>query len=229
MLNVPVDAVENRMLRFILPGLAALALGVTAAPASAQIASGYSGWSDGGVASMGNEETWQALRVFGSCYARVSTAQALQLLATEPGTQAERNAVRMAIRAPENCWGYVSRVRAPYFLLRGAVAEGLWKRRIEIPTNLRLAAPARGADSRNFYESARCFTAAHGDQARALLETPLGSRREREVAGAILSGTFGACVPSEVGTFTLPPVMVRYFIVEALLRLSSATTPPGQR
>ncbi len=218
-------AVEKRMPRRILFGLAACALGLAVMPpgASAQIAGGYSGWSAGGV------DTAQALRVFGTCYARVKPAEAVQLLATEPGSQSERQAVLAAIRGPENCWGYVVRVRAPYFLLRGAVAEGLWKRHVEIPESLRASAP-RGAESRNFYDSARCFAAVHGDQARALLQTPLGSGRERDAARAILANGFTDCVPSSVGSFSLPPVMVRYFLVEALLRLPSTTTATaGQR
>jgi hypothetical protein len=230
MLNVPVDAVENRMPRGILSGMAALALGLTAGPASAQIAPGYSGTSDGGTVYMGSEEVWQALRVFGSCYARLSTPQALQLLANEPGTQGERDAVRLAIRDPQNCFGYVSRVRAPYSFLRGAVAEGLWKRRIDIPAALRRAAPVRGADSRNIHESARCVAAAHGDQVRALLATPLGSRRERDATAAFVSGPFRQCAPPEAGAFTLAPIMVRYLLAEALLRLPSPyTVPAGQR
>src|SRR5690242_9446879 len=70
-------------------GISALTLGTTAPGASAQIAPGYSGFSGGGIEYMGNEEVWQALRVFGSCYARVNAAHALELLGHEPGTPGE--------------------------------------------------------------------------------------------------------------------------------------------
>ena len=225
MFTLPVDAVGNRMPRRILPAMAAMGLAVmVAAPASAQIAPGYSGSSDGGVDYMGNEEVWQALRVFGTCYARVNAPHALELIATEPGTQAERNAVRRAIRDPQNCFGYVSRVRAPYATLRGAVAEGLWRRRVAIPTALRQAPPAPGAESRNLYEAARCVAATQGDQIRGLLATSMGSRGEREAAGALLSGPFRRCVPSEVGTLTMSPMSIRYLLAEALLRLPSSAS-----
>ena len=210
-------------------GMSSLFLGMNAQGASAQIAPGYSGSSDGGTVYMGNEEIWQALRVFGSCYARLSTAHALELLGNEPGTQGERDAVRRAIRDPQNCFGYVSRVRAPYAWLRGAVAEGLWKRRVAIPTTLLRGAPARGTESRNIHDSARCVAAAHGDQVRALLATSIGSRGERETAEALLSGPFMRCVPPEVGALILSPLMVRYMLAEALLRLPSSTATAGQR
>lgn len=199
--------------------------GLAGAAAQAQIAPGYSGISGGGTSYMGDEETLQALRVFGACYARVSAPQALQLIATQPGTPAERIAVRQAIRSPQNCFGYVSRVRAPYFVLRGAVAEGLWKRRVQFPENLRQAAPAQGADSRDIYEAARCFAAAHGDRVRALLATQLGSRGEREAVGEIMSGPFRQCVPADAGAIDLQPIQARYVLVEALLRLPAS--PPA--
>lgn len=224
MFTLPVDAVGNRVPRRIMLGMAALALGVTTAPAMAQIAPGYSGSSDGGVDYMGNEEIWQALRVFGTCYARVNAPHALELIGTEPGTQAERDAVRRAIRDPQNCFGYVVRVRAPYATLRGAVAEGLFRRRVAIPAALRQAPPARGTESRNIYEAARCVAAAQGDRVRGLLATSMGSRGEREAASALLSGPFRQCVPPEAGTLAMSPMYVRYLLAEALLRLPATAS-----
>jgi hypothetical protein len=205
-------------------GISALKLGATAQGAAAQIAPGYSGFSGGGIEYMGNEEVWQALRVFGSCYARVNAAHALELLGHEPGTPGERAAVMRAIRDPQNCFGYVSRVRAPYAILRGAIAEGLWKRRVAIPATLQRGPPARGAESRNLQEAARCVAAAHGEQVRALLATAIGSRGEREAANALLAGPFFQCVPPDVRELSVSPLMARYYLVEALLRLPSANT-----
>lgn len=215
--------------RGAIAGISTLVFGMAAPGASAQIAPGYSGTSGGGVVYMGDEEIWQALRVFGTCYARVNPAHALELIATEPGSEEERNAVRRAIRDPQNCFGYVSRVRAPYATLRGAVAEGLFRRRVAIPAALHRAPPARGTDSRNMHDSARCVAAAHGDRVRALLATAIGSRAEREAVAAFLSGPLWQCVPAEVGEFDMSPLMARYLLAEALLRLPPATQTAGQR
>ena len=55
------------------------------------------------------------------------------------------------------------------------------------------------------------------------------SRAEREATASLMSGPFPRCVPAEVGAFRLSPLMVRYLLAEALLRLPPATQTAGQR
>ena len=227
MFNPPVGAVGKRMPFGALAALATLALGLTAQGASAQLAPGYSGTSSEGRMFVGNEETWQTLRVFGACYARLNPPRALEIIAAEPGSAQERETFRRVMTGPQDCMGYVRRMRAPFAYMRGAIAEGLCKRNVAVPESLRRAPPARGADSHSVAESAGCVAATRAEQVRALLATPLGSRRERDAAQAVMRDAFPACMPSGVSV-DLSPALVRYALAEALLRLPS-TSATGQR
>jgi len=200
-----------------------------AVPASAQIASGYSGTTDGGQRTLaGDERTWQILRVYGACFARNHTAQAFAILAAEPNTTAETEALRQAMADPmQYCLGYTRRMRAPRAYLRGAIAEGLLKRGTLLPADLVLAPPPPGAEFRHLNAPARCYAAAHPDRVRALLETPLGSRSEAEAANAILRGGFAQCLPERARRWPIEPTRLRYLLAEALLRMRPAAGARG--
>ena len=197
---------------------AAGAVVLTAASASAQIAPGQSGSSTTMVFT-DNGEAFRTLNAFAACYARQNTARALELIATEPATREEAQTYRRLFsRDNRSCLGENTELRMPVAMVRGAIAEGLYKNRIALPANLVQSAPAPG-EVRTLSEAARCYTATHREQVRALVEqTTAGSRREFEALGEI-AGDFFQCVPETARGRRFDPTQVRFRLAEALLRL----------
>lgn len=165
------------------------------------------------------EEAMRTLAVFGTCYARLNTDEALALIATEPASREEAETYRRLFRRDnQSCLGEATEMRLPIALVRGAIAEGLYKRRVPLPANLSQTAPAAG-EVRTLSEAARCYTVGHREQVRSLLEqTPLGSRREYDALSA-MAGDFFQCVPETARGRRFDPTQVRFRLAEALLRL----------
>ncbi|MEA3042510.1 MAG: hypothetical protein QOJ53_2329 [Sphingomonadales bacterium] len=211
-------------------GIAALlAAGLTHQAASAQVGAGYSGSSS--MTTFDNEEGMRTLGVFGICYASNNLTDALALIATEPGSRAEADTYRRLFRRDsQSCLGEATELRVPVSLVRGAIAEGLYKRGAALPANLALAAPAAGAPIRTLSEAARCYIAAHRDEARALVERiPPGGRRELAALNA-MAPAFFRCVPDTARGRSFDATLIRFRLAEALFRMAPA--PPaaaGQR
>ena len=197
---------------------AAGAVVLTAASASAQIAPGQSG-SSSTIVFTDNGEAFRTLNAFAACYARLNSARALELIATEPATREEAQTYRRLFsRDNMSCLGENTELRMPVAMVRGAIAEGLYKGGIALPPNLVQAAPAPG-EVRTLSEAARCYTATHREQVRVLVEqTTAGSRREFEALGEIAGGFF-QCVPETARGRRFDPTQVRFRLAEALLRL----------
>ena len=203
------------------PLAAGAALVAVAAPASslAQLAPGFSGSSS--TSYMDANEYWRTLRSFGACFARESESMAVALLATEPDSKAERELYKQITGREKNqpCLTDTS-MYVPAPLLRGAVVEGLYKRGVALPAELRLAPPA--AEVRTLGEAARCYAARHRSEVEALIAgTAPGSKKELAALSA-MAPRFYACLPAKAQKLTFNPTQVRYRLAEALLRMPAA-------
>ena len=209
--------VAGRLTRRLAVG-AALVLAALAQAAPAQIAPGYSGTSST-MTFADNGEAFRTLNAFASCYARQNSARALELIATEPATREEAETYRRLFRRDNmSCLGENTELRMPVALVRGAIAEGLYKRGIALPPQLVQLAPAPGS-VRTLSEAARCLTASHRDLVQALVDgTMPGSRAEFEALSA-LAGDFIACVPETARGRRFDPTQIRFRLAEALLRM----------
>jgi len=229
--EIPQRAQGRRPGRGLLFGVAALAAGSFAAQrAPAQLPSGYSGSST--LENVEGEEAYRALRAFGACYASRNTAEALSLIATEPASREETETYRRLFRREVQCLGTEENtdMRAPLPMVRGAIAEGLYRNRALLPANLALAAPAPGAQIRKLSEVARCYTAAHREQVRALVEeTVPGSRQEYRMLGGMIRD-FSLCLPDSARGRRFIATQLRYSFAEALYRMPApGPVPPGRR
>ena len=191
---------------------------LTAASASAQIAPGQSGSSTTMVFT-DNGEAFRTLNAFAACYARQNTTRALELIATEPATREEAPTYRRLFsRDNMSCLGEDTELRMPVAMVRGRSPRACTRGGIALPPNLAQAAPAPG-EVRTLSEAARCYTATHREQVRALVEqTAAGSRREFEALGEIAGDLF-QCVPETARGRRFDPTQVRFRLAEALLRL----------
>jgi hypothetical protein len=205
---------------------AAVAIGASmAAPAAAQLAPGRSGSST--MQYVGGEEVWRDVEAFGACYAGTERKDALKLIATEPGSRAEAETYRELFRKPyQSCLGDIVELRAPHTMIRGAIAEGLYRKGIPLPPELALPAP-QPAQVRNLAGAARCYVAMHPDEARRLLETGPGSRKEHDAVVSLMP-EFGKCVP-EQAKFGFAATLIRYRIAEALYRTGAATRAAAEK
>lgn len=215
--------------RFSVIGLAALIAGGGAGQdAAAQIAAGVSGSST--TTTMDDGEAWRTLRAFGHCYSSRNLAGALALIATEPGSRAEAETYRRLFRGDSQCLGGSTELAMPVAMVRGAIAEGLYRNRAALPANLALAAPVAGVPIRRFSEAARCYAATHRDQVRSLVETTAPGSRQELAAMNDMASDFFRCLPEVARSRRLNPTQVRYLVAEALLRLpTSPSASAGRR
>jgi hypothetical protein len=197
-----------------------------AQPASAQLAPGRSGSST--TKYLSSEESMVALVVFGRCYAKQQPEKALRLIATEPTSRAEAQIyIELFRKSDEACLGDVSSMSMDLPLIRGAIAEGLYRSNIALPPALMQTAPAP-AEVRNLAGAARCYAAAHRQEVRTLLaETKVGSRKEFDAVSKLMPD-FYKCVPGGA-KFNFSATVIRFRLAEALLRTSVATTPTAAK
>jgi hypothetical protein len=197
--------------------LAAVAAAGTATAAAAQIASGYSGHSS--MTYMGEEEVWDTVSTFGTCYAGTSRREALMLIATEPNSAAETETYRKLFRKPyQSCLGDVTSLSVPVSMVRGAIAEGLYRKKVPLPANLLQSVPAPGK-IHNLSQASLCYVAGHAEKARALIaSTRAGSKKEFEAVMALMPD-FSQCIPAGARNVQFDATQIRFRLAEALLRL----------
>ena len=200
--------------------LAALAAAVLAAPgAPAQIAPSRSGSSSTTV--MADDESWRTVVAFGNCFAGRYPDQVLALMATVPGSAAEVRVYRRVFRRRASACLVDTELRMPRWIVRGAVVEGLFRRGVELPANLVQAAPAPGT-ARTLTGAALCYAAAHPERVRALVAgSRAGGRDEHEAISAMAEGFF-RCIRPSTAELRFDATMLRYRLVEALLRLRAS-------
>lgn len=208
------------MIRRIGVGAAALMLScLVPQVAQAQLAGSRSGSST--TRYLGSEETWEEIGQFGTCFARRNREDALALLATRPGSREEVDTYQRVVR-PRNtqCRLQVQGARLSVPMVRGIIAEGLYRIGQGVPANLMLPVPAPGS-IRNLSDAARCYTASNRDRVRALLaDTRPGSRREAEAIDVMIP-EFARCVPQGALNTRFETTQLRFRLAEALLRLSA--------
>ena len=171
-----------------------------------------------------NSEAFRTLVAFGNCYARLNTENALALMATEPGSREEAQTYRRLFgRGNLSCLGGNTELAMPLALVRGAVVEGLYRGRVAIPDHLRQAPLAADAPVRTLSEAARCYTAGHRGEVEALVaDSRAGSRQEAELLG-VMADDFFRCVPETAQGRRFDPTLIRYRLVEALVRMPAPT------
>lgn len=159
-------------------------------------------------------EAWEAITSFGRCYAVRRTGNALKLVATEPNSEAERAIYKSLFTNPNQpCISGGNRMSAPHYMVRGAIADGLYYGRVPLPPALRLTSPEPGT-ARTLAEAARCFVKTNEADARALAETSPGSEEEKALMIRI-APSLEKCMPSNA-VFDSNLTVVRFRIVEAL-------------
>jgi hypothetical protein len=210
------------MRQAIIAGLL-VACALPAAPASAQLQPGYSGSSS--LTVIDDAESFRTLNAFGSCFASRKTPESLALIATMAGSREEGEVFRQRIsRASIVCLGGDTQLRMPRFLVRGAIAEGLYRRAIVLPAGLALTSPAPGTPTRTLADAARCYTAGHRDRVRALIDrTRIGSRDEYALLSE-MAPDFFLCLPESARGGQFISALIRGHLVEALYRMP-ATAP----
>jgi hypothetical protein len=206
------------MRKLSLCGLAAL--GLLASPVAAQISNGASGSSS--LTYLSDEQGMEAMAGFGICYAKENPGKALRLIATQPGSREEAQTFIALFRKPyQVCLGDVTRMSANLAMIRGAIAQGLYKKQTPVPAALMQTSPAL-AQVRNLSDAARCYVATHREEARSVVaDTKVGGRKEYDAIVKLLPD-FLKCVPRNAkAEFTA--TLVRFRLAEALLR----TAAPG--
>lgn len=210
------------MMKASLPGIAVLSL--LAPAASAQISHGASGSST--MSYLSNEEGLQEVVAFGECYVKQSPEKALRLIATQPASMDEARTYKSLFsKHYQSCLGDVTRLSADMALIRGAIAQGLYKRKVQVPAALMQTAPSV-AQVRNVSDAARCYVATHADEARRVVtETKVGSRREHDEVVKLMPDFF-KCVP-DGARVQFTATLVRLRLAEALLRTAPTAAPDG--
>jgi len=204
----------------------ALAWAALAHSASAQIPSSRSGSSS--LEYLPAEDGLLAVMDFGKCYAKGKPKKAFRLLATQPSTREEAQTYVSLFRGSnESCLKELIELSSDLPMVRGAIAEGLYKQRIPIPPELMQTVPAP-ADVQDLSGAARCYVAAHRLEASALIEhTRPGGRKEFDMLNRLMPD-FSKCVPK--GTrLSFPATVVRFRLAEALLRTAGTVPAAGVR
>lgn len=197
-------------------GLALAALFGGACAASAQLAPGRSGTST--LTYLSNEESMVALQQFGRCYAKQETAKALRLISTEPTSKAEAQTyIALFRKQNQSCLGDVNELSMDLPLVRGAIAEGLYRNGGALPPTLMQSAPGP-AEVRNLAGAARCYAASRREEVRKLLDSRAGSRKEFDSVSGLMPD-FYKCVPGGA-KFNFSATVIRFRLAEALLRTS---------
>ncbi len=207
------------MRKSYLAGLAAL--GLLASPVAAQLSNGASGSST--MFYLSNEEGMKEVVGFGDCYAKEQPEKALRLIATRPSSREEAQTyVSLFKKHYQSCLGDVTRLSADLPLIRGAIAQGLYKRKIAVPAAMMQPAPAL-TGVRNLSDAARCYVATHREEARSLVaDTKVGGRKEYDAVVKLMPD-FVKCVPKGAkAEFTA--TLVRFRLAEALLRTAPAAS-----
>jgi hypothetical protein len=208
----------------ILVTLAALTFFVE--PASAQIASGRSGSSS--MTYFGGQEVWDTLGEFGTCYALREKPAAYQLVATRGGSVEEAAVYKRLFRNQNQlCLGDVSQLSVNHQLVRGAIAEGLYRQSVPVPETLAVRVAPTSEQVRNFGDTALCYAAKHPAEAKALVATRVGSKAEDQAVTAALPN-FKPCIPSGAKRrLQVDVTLIRFRVAEALWKLGA--TPAARR
>jgi hypothetical protein len=170
------------------------------------------------------EEVWRSLGTFGRCYASQNPKGALELIATEPDSRAEVQTYKKLFSKPiMTCLVGLSQLNVPHTMVRGAIAEGLYRKGIALSPNLVWGAPKSDEGVHSLTAVVRCYTASQSEQVRALImNTRPGSKKESAELQKMMP-EFGKCIPQGIKV-NLSATQVRFRLAEALYRMAPASS-----
>lgn len=212
----------------LLAALSLAAWAVAGSAASAQLAPGYSGFSDAPRTAT-EDQYWFFLRELGRCLAQSKRAQSIAFMRTAINSAEESRTFGALIsrRGNNACMRNMVSATVVRAHVRGVVAENLYKSLPVFtsggPVPAGLAGPS---EVRSIHEFADCYIAGNYAEARSLLaETRLATQEETDRIRIMAPG-FGACLPDGRQT-RIVPIDIRLALAEALYRASpSHSTPP---
>lgn len=173
------------------------------------------------------------LRGFGTCAAVRASGQGQQVLASQPGSKAERAALNRLYDRTEGCVTYEV-TSAPVMRIRGAVAEGLIatslggaSMRPPQVTSAVFAVDTSVDETRRrindqVYGFGQCVVAAQPMAVRALADAVPGSPDERAAIG-VLKPALGPCLPNS-STMRLDKPTLRAVLAESLYMLTGGAS-----
>jgi hypothetical protein len=173
------------------------------------------------------QEVWSSLGDFGRCYAASERKDALRLVATRPGSVEEAQTYKELFgKSDQSCLGSITELRVSYLMVRGAIAEGLYKKKVLVPQELAVAAAPSVDQVRSMSDAALCYVGSHSDEARSLVNgTEPGSNKEFAAMTALFPA-FAACVPPAAREkMRVEATLIRFRIAEAMWKLGM--TPDG--
>ena len=180
--------------------------------------------SHSGTSTMGymrGQSAMNELRDFGACYATSERKDALKLVATKPGSAEEVATYRELFgKANQYCLHGVTSLSTGSGMVRGAIAEGLYRKKVPVPAELAVAqAPAVG-QVHNISEAAICYAGGHAAEAQSLVNGTKPGSKEEYAALEALWGNFVECIPQTARkSIQIDVTLVRFRIAEALWKL----------
>lgn len=211
----------------IVTATVALAVLAVASPAAAQLAPGQSGTST--TRYVEGDEVWRALTDFADCYASERTPKALELVSTPAGSVEEVRTYKRLFRDGDNCLRLVDTMNINFQMVRGAIAEGLYRRAVPVPAALAVVRAPTIAQVRTFAEAALCFTGVNrAAVANLIASTRPGSKAEDQALDRLLPGVVASCVPEKARSLKLAGTLIRYRLAEALWRLGGKPAVAGR-
>jgi hypothetical protein len=185
--------------------------------AAAQIAGGRSGVST--IHSFNGRMAFDDLNAFGECFASSQTKDAIRLVSTEAGSVDEARVYKELFSKEQFCIGDLLSLQVPWRLVRGAVAEGFYARRMPPPANLALPRDLPPEKVQSVMDAATCYVGKHPVDARALVETTKPASKEESAAFDALWSNFEACLPANMPkNYQFDELLLRYRFAEALWR-----------
>jgi hypothetical protein len=185
--------------------------------AAAQFGGGHSGTSTEW--SFGGRIAFDELNSFGECFASKQTKDAVRLVSTEAGSGDEARVYKELFSKEQFCLGNLSGLRVPWRLVRGAIGEGFYARRLQVPAELALPRDLPPAKVQSVMDAATCYAGKHPDDARSLVETTKPASKEEAAAFEAHWADFEACLPANMPKgYQFDTLLLRYRIAEALWR-----------
>jgi hypothetical protein len=160
------------------------------------------------------------LNAFGQCYASKQTKDALKLLGTEAGSVDEARVYKVLFSKDQFCLGDLSGLGVPWKFVRGAIAEGMYARKMPVPSPMGAPRSMTREQVRSVMDAAICYADRHPAAARSLVETTKPGTKEESVAIDALESDFTACLPPNIPQkVQIDTILLRYRIAEAMWRL----------
>jgi hypothetical protein len=185
--------------------------------AAAQFGGGHSGISSEW--SFGGRIAFDELDAFGECFATRQTKDAIRLVSTEAGSAAEARVYKELFSKEQFCLGNLSGLNVPWRLVRGAIGQGFYARRVAVPSSLALARDLPPEKVQSVMDAAICYAGKHPVEARSLVETTKPATKEESAAFDAMWPAFQACLPANMPKdYRFDQLLLRYRIAEALWR-----------